>query len=132
MKHINLTIINFSQCCTKVLSILEIFETFQPLWKQTFLISHYACLTLRGNESFPPVVIYLTFLQHILRISHSGKVALWNSQIETTIYTKFLRKQNSINIIWTCRLKVFSSRNSYDICWTIWTHKFLRTSYLSP
>ena len=54
----------------------------------------YACVILRSHEYFPPVVMYLTFLQHILQISHSCKVPLWNSQMEETIYAKFLQNQN--------------------------------------
>ena len=92
-------------------------------------MAYYASITLKGDESFPPVVIYLIFLQHILRILCSSKVPLWNSQMEYTIYAKFAQKENSINITWTCRLKVFSSRNSYYVCLTIWTNKFLRISH---
>ena len=76
-------------------------------------MSHDASVTLRGHKSLPTVVIYLTFLQHILQISGSGKAPLWNSQMERTIYAKFLEKQNSINSTCKCRLNVFSKRNSY-------------------
>ena len=92
-------------------------------------MAYYASITLKGDESFPPVVIYLRFLQQILRTSCSSKVPLWNSQMEYTIHAKFGQKENSINITWTCRLKVFSSRNNYYVCSTIWTYKFLRISH---
>ena len=49
--------------------------------------------------------------------------------MEQTIHAKFAQKENSINISWTCRLKVFSSRNNYYVCLTIWTNKFLRISH---
>ena len=81
---------------------------------------YYACVTLRGHQSFPPVVIHLTFVQHNLRTSHSGKVALCNSEMERTIYAKFLQKRNSINITWTCHLNVFPSGKRCDICLAIW------------
>ena len=84
---------------------------------------------LRRHESFPPVVIYFTFLQHILRISCLCKVPLLNSQMERTICGKFWQNQNPINITWKCRLKVFSSRNSYYVCSKIWTNKFSRISH---
>ena len=51
------------------------------------------------------------------------------SQMEMTIYAKFLRSQNSINITGTGRLKVFLSRNIDYVCSTIWTHKFSRISH---
>ena len=89
----------------------------------------YACVTFRGDQSFPPLVIYVTFLQHILGTSRSGKVPLWNSQMEKRKNAKFLQKQNSINITWLCHLKVFLSRNSYYVCSAIWTHKFLNISH---
>ena len=56
-------------------------------------MSHYASITLTGNQFFPTLVIYLTFVQHILQI-RSGKVPLWNSQMEETTYAKFLQNQN--------------------------------------
>ena len=56
-------------------------------------MSHYPSITLTGHQFFPTLVIYLTFVQHILQI-HSGKVPLWNSQMEETIYAKFLPNQN--------------------------------------
>ena len=40
----------------------------------------------------------VTFLQHILWISHSCKVPLWNSQMEKTIYGKFIQKENSVSL----------------------------------
>ena len=86
-------------------------------------MSHDASVTLRPH---PTVVIYLTFLQHISQTSRSGKAHLWKSQMERTIYGKFLQKQNSINITCKCRLNVFSNRKTYYVCSTIWTNKFLR------
>ena len=49
---------------------------------------------LRGHQSFPPQIMYFTFLQHILPIWSSCKVPLWNSQMEETIYRKFLQNQS--------------------------------------
>ena len=68
-------------------------------------MSHYAYVTLRTHQFFQTLVLYLTFLQHIFQI-RSGKVPLSNSQMEETIYAKFLQNQNCVNITWTCRLKV--------------------------
>ena len=56
-------------------------------------MSHDASVTLRGHQSFPTVVIYLTLLQDNLQTSRSGKAPLWNSQMERTIYAKFLQKK---------------------------------------
>ena len=121
-------LINFYQCSTKALSAEEIFETFDLLWKQKCSMSHYACVTLRGHQFFPAQVLYLTFLQHILRI-RSGKVSFWNSKMEDRIYAKFLQNQYCINITGTCRIKVFSRRNSYNKCLNIWTYNFSRISH---
>ena len=95
--------------------------TKTQLWKLLWAFSK-CCIGNSGSPLQPslPEVIYLTFLQHILRTSCSGKVALWNSQMESTRYAKFLQKINSINITCTCRLPVFSRGNSYDICSIIW------------
>ena len=79
---------------------------------------------LRDHQSFPPVVMYLTFLQQ-----RSCKVPFWNSQMEETIYGKFLQNQNSINITGKHHLEVFSRRNTYDKCLNIWKYKFSGVSH---
>ena len=61
-------------------------------------MAHYACVTSRGHQSFSPVVMYLTFLKHILQISRSCKVLFWNSQMQQRVYAKFLQNQNTVNI----------------------------------
>ena len=107
-------------------NIWDFWSTFKTkTFNGTLCLCH-----LRGHQSFPPVVIYFRFVQHIiLPIWRSCKVPLWNSQMEETIYRKFLQNQKSIKITGKCRLRVFSRRNMYDKRLNIWKYKFSRISH---
>ena len=128
--------------------LLNIFETYQFLaifhkrtvnwtniwdfWSsfKTKTFNGVLCFChLSGHQLFLSVVLYLTFLQHILPTWPSCKVRLWNFNMEETIYGKFLQNQNSINITGKYCLKVFSRRNTYDKYLNIWKYQFSRISH---